>query len=123
MHHYTQHSDKREYSDDHYQNAGYGNYQRPYSQTHYQQPQSLNSLFSLDLTNSNFWKGAALGAVVALLVTNDSVQKNVVKAVSKVTTAARFGIEELKEKFEDAKAEVEAEAQAEAEDQTEPKPE
>ncbi len=69
-----------------------------------------SSLLGLDMGSSAFWKGAFLGAGIALLVTNETVQKTVVKAVSKGMAAASAGVEEFKEKFEDAKAEVEAEA-------------
>ncbi len=82
----------------------------------YQQPAQLaypaaptTSTLGLDIQNSQFWKGALLGAAVALLVTNETVQKGVVKTVSKLTLAAQCGIEEIKEKFEDAKAEAHAE--------------
>lgn len=68
------------------------------------------SFLGLNLEDGQFWKGALLGAAVALLLTNESVQKGVVKTVSRLTAAAQSGIEELKEKFEDAKAEVQAEA-------------
>jgi len=73
---------------------------------------ALTSPFGLDIKDSQFWKGALLGAAVILLVTNESVQKGVVKTVSKLTAAAQSGIEELKEKFEDAKAEAQAELAA-----------
>lgn len=69
-----------------------------------------SSILGVDVKDSNFWKGALLGAAVTLLVTNESVQKGVVKTVSKVTAATKFGVEELKEKYEDAKAEAQAEA-------------
>jgi hypothetical protein len=62
------------------------------------------------MQDSQFWKGALLAAAVALLVNNENEQKGVVKPVSKLTIAAQSGIEEMKEKFEDAKAEAEAEA-------------
>jgi len=71
------------------------------------------SFLGLNLEDGQFWKGALLGAAVALLLTNESVQKGVVKTVSRLTAAAQSGIEELKEKFEDAKAEVQAEAATE----------
>ncbi len=54
--------------------------------------------------------GAALGAAVTVLLTNESVQKGIVTAVARMTAAAQSGIEEIKEKFEDAKAEAIAEA-------------
>lgn len=68
-----------------------------------------NSFLGLDLQSNQFWKGALIGAAVTLLITNESVQKGVVKAIAKVTAAAQSGIEEMKEKFEDAKAEAIAE--------------
>jgi hypothetical protein len=68
-----------------------------------------NSILGLDLQNNQFWKGALIGAAVTLLVTNESVQKGVVKAFAKLTATAQSGIEEMKEKFEDAKAEAIAE--------------
>lgn len=72
-----------------------------------------NSFLGLDLQNNQFWKGALIGAAVTLLVTNESVQKGVVKAIAKVTAAAQGGIEEMKEKFEDARAEAIAESENE----------
>lgn len=86
------------------------NYQQPMQAAPAMAPAtSLTSPFGLDIKDSQFWKGALLGAAVILLVTNESVQKGVVKTVSKLTAAAQSGIEELKEKFEDAKAEAKAE--------------
>jgi hypothetical protein len=61
------------------------------------------------LTDSQFWKGALIGAAVTLLVTNESVQKGAMKMISKAGAVAQSGVEEIKEKFEDAKAEAEAE--------------
>jgi len=73
-------------------------------------PPATSTFLGLDAASATFWKGAVLGAGVALLVTSDTVQKAVVKTVSKGMAAASAGVEEFKEKFEDAKAEVEAEA-------------
>ncbi len=82
----------------------------------YQQSQlpttTATSIFNLDAQSSTFWKGAFIGAAAALLVTNESVQKGVVKVVSGVTAAAQSGVEEIKEKYEDAKAEAQAEMAA-----------
>ena len=63
---------------------------------------------NMRLTHTIF--GAALGAAVTVLLTNESVQKGIVTAVARMTAAAQSGIEEMKEKFEDAKAEAIAEA-------------
>lgn len=56
-----------------------------------------------------FWKGALLGVAVTLLVTNESIQKGTMKMISQFGAAAQSGLEEIKEKFEDAKAEAQAE--------------
>ena len=84
-----------------------------YVQTAYPAAQD-SSLFSLNVQDTQFWKGALIGAAVALLVTNETVQKGVVKTASKLTAAAQSGIEEVKEKFEDAKAEAKAEMAGDA---------
>lgn len=73
-------------------------------------PPDSSTFLGLNASSSTFWTGAILGAGVALLVTNETVQKAVVKTFSKGMAAASAGVEEFKEKFEDAKAEVEAEA-------------
>ncbi len=99
-------------------------YNQQQTQTLYQQPVQpvvqptattttlpASSALGLNVQDTNFWKGALLGAAVTLLITNESVQKGVVKTVSKLTAAAQTGIEEMKEKFEDAKAEAQAESQ------------
>lgn len=67
------------------------------------------SILGLNIQDSQFWKGALIGAAVTMLVTSESVQKGVVTTISKVTAAAQSGIEEMKEKLEDAKAEAQAE--------------
>lgn len=87
-------------------------YQQPTAQVYQQTlpPADPNpSVLGLDVQDSQLWKGILLGAAVALLVTNETVQKGVVKTVSKLTLAAQCGMEEMKEKFEDAKAEAHAE--------------
>ncbi len=94
-------------------------------QTHSHETQGLaNGFAPLNASSSSgtfgssaFWKGALLGAGVALLVTNDTVQKTVVKAVSRAMEVAVSGVEEIKEKFEDARAEAEAEASVNGEDE------
>ncbi len=89
----------------------------------YQQPQAevtatptiaptSTSLLGVNVQDSQFWKGALLGAAVALLVTNESVQKGVIKGVAALGAAAQSGMEEMKEKFEDVKAEAQAEKAA-----------
>lgn len=50
--------------------------------------------------------GALIGAVGAYLLTNEKAQKTLFKTVAKGTQAFQAGIEEMKERFEDAKAEL-----------------
>jgi len=69
----------------------------------------VTTYLGLDVSAPTFWKGALLGAGVTLLVTNETVQKTVMRGMTKMMTATSSGIEELKEKYEDAKAEVDAE--------------
>lgn len=65
-----------------------------------------SSLFGL--TNERFLKGLLVGAAAAYLLTNDSVQRNAIKAVVKVWSVLQGGVEEIKERFHDAEAELRA---------------
>ena len=60
----------------------------------------------MNFRDQQFWKGALLGAAVALLATNDTVQKSVIKGAAKVIGAIQGGVQEIKEKFEDVRAEM-----------------
>ena len=73
-----------------------------------QEPSIMNSLYG-DFDTSNFIKGALLGAVGAYLLTNENAQKTIFKGVAKGSEMFQAGIEEMKERFEDAKAEMDAE--------------
>lgn len=66
---------------------------------------SLNFL-GMNLSDSQFWKGALIGAGVLLLLTNESLQKGLLKAGATAFSTAQRGVEELKEKFEDVQAEL-----------------
>lgn len=57
----------------------------------------------------DFIKGALIGAAVTYLITNDKVQSALFKTAAKTTQLFQVGMEEIKERFEDAKAEVAAE--------------
>ncbi len=63
--------------------------------------------------SQQFWKGIALGAIAAIFVTNEGVQKAVMKGAIKLYDMVQSGANELKEKFEDAQAEVRQKAEAE----------
>lgn len=64
------------------------------------------SVLGLNLSDGNFWKGALIGAGLALLITNETVQRTLMKAVAKAYSAAQEGVGEIKEMFEDAQAEL-----------------
>jgi len=85
--------------------------QNPYYNTNNQMTtNNSNSLYG-DFDTSNFIKGALIGAVGAYLLTNEKAQKTIFKTVAKTTEMFQAGMEEMKERFEDAKAEMEAEKQ------------
>lgn len=60
------------------------------------------------LTNPRFIKGALVGAVAAYLLTNDNVQQAAIKSAVKVWSMLQGGVEEMKERFRDAEAELHA---------------
>ncbi len=60
----------------------------------------------VNFTSSDYLKGLALGAGVALVATNPTVQKAVVSGAVKLWAAIQGGVEELKEQVQDAKAEI-----------------
>mgnify|MGYP001422093245 CR=1 FL=1 len=61
---------------------------------------------------ANFLKGALIGAIGAYILTNENAQKTIFKTIAKGGDMLNAGIEELKERMEDAKAELEAEKEA-----------
>jgi len=69
-----------------------------------------NTTSSFD--TGNFLKGALIGAVGAYLLTNEDAQKKIFKTFAKGADMLGAGIEEMKERLEDAKAELEAEREA-----------
>jgi hypothetical protein len=77
-----------------------------YYPPHYQQQSS--SLFGF--ANDRFLKGLVIGAAAAYLLTNESVQRTAIKGAVKVWSLLQGGVEELKERFHDAEAEIRAEA-------------
>lgn len=85
-----------------YQNNGANPY---YDTNNRAQMSDSNSILnSFDI--GNFAKGALIGAVGAYLLTNKDAQKIIFKTVAKGTEMFQVGIEEMKERFEDAKAEM-----------------
>lgn len=58
--------------------------------------------------NGDFVKGALIGAGVTFLLTNKTTQKAIFNGFSKGSELVQAGMEELKERMEDAKAQMEA---------------
>ena len=69
----------------------------------------VDGLFSLNFQNDQFWKGALVGAVTALLVTNNTVQSGLMKTVATVFTAAQGGVKKVTETYKEATEEVKKE--------------
>lgn len=99
-----------------YGNQGFGN---GYNQGSFQQYTNQNysrfsnnqtsSLFGSNWENGNFAKGALIGAAATFLLTNETAQKAIFKVFAKASSMLQMGAEELKERYEDVKAELEAE--------------
>ncbi len=88
---------------------GFNINQNPYiNQSLLQNPQQSNSLTKSGFTSGDFIKGALLGAAVTYLLTNKNAQETIMKAVGKGSELFSAGIEELKERYEDAKAQMQA---------------
>jgi hypothetical protein len=83
------------------QSMGYAGY--PMVAPQYQQQQN-SSLF-----NERFFKGLLIGAAAAYLLTNENVQRTAIKGAVKAWSLLQGGVEELKERFHDAEAEIRAE--------------
>jgi len=61
------------------------------------------------LLNDRFLKGLLIGAAAAYLLGNESVQRTAIKSAVRAWGLVQGGVEELKERFHDAEAEVRAE--------------
>ncbi|CAM2916925.1 YtxH domain-containing protein [Helicobacter burdigaliensis] len=96
------------------------NTQKPISNNPYINNTNANSSVGSNATPNNsllqnnqkdFLKGALIGAVATFILTNENAQKAIFKGFAKVSGLFEMGIEELKERYEDAKAEVQADEQ------------
>jgi hypothetical protein len=87
---------------------GYGAMQGGY--VYPQQAQQQSSF--LNFSNDRFLKGLLIGAAATYLLTNESVQRTAIKGVVQVWSALQSGIEEAKERFHDAEAELHHAAQS-----------
>lgn len=79
--------------------------QHPYAAPAYY-PQQPPNRSLLSMPNDRFFKGLLIGAAVAYLVTNEQVQRTVIKGVVKTWSLLQGGVEEVKERFGDAAAEI-----------------
>ena len=71
-------------------------------------PQENSSLFGF--ANDRFLKGLLIGAAAAYLLTNENVQRTAIKGAVKAWGLLQGGVEELKERFHDAEAEIRSES-------------
>lgn len=90
-----------------YAQAGYPSAQTAYPPHHHDS--GLASFFNF--RDERFVKGAITGAALTFLLTNDSVQKNGIKSLVKLWSLFQGGMEEIKERFKDAEAEIKTEEQ------------
>lgn len=67
-------------------------------------PGTFESWFNFH--NSGYLKGFVVGAGVALILTNPSVQKALVAGAVKLWSTVQGGVEEVKEQIQDIKAEM-----------------
>ena len=85
--------------------------QNPYINQNFnplQNPQQTNMPAQSTFTSGDFIKGALLGAAVTYLLTNKNAQDTIFKAFGKGSELFSAGIEELKERYEDTKAQMQA---------------
>jgi hypothetical protein len=60
------------------------------------------------LADNELVKGLLVGAGVGFLLTNETVQKNLIRTAVRMWNVAQGGVEEVKERFRDAEAEIKA---------------
>ncbi len=90
------------------QNAGLNQPNNPYINPNQQMPQNQQPQQGQGFNNGDFLKGALIGASVTFLLTNKTTQEAIFGGLSKGNELIQAGIEELKERVEDAKAQMEA---------------
>ena len=69
---------------------------------------AISSFLNSGNSQTDFLKGAFIGAVATFILTNKDAQKAIFKGFAKISNLFEMGIEELKERYEDAKAEVDS---------------
>lgn len=76
------------------------------------QPHKNNPYINNNSKNSpqtSFIIGALIGATATYILSNKNAQKAIFRGFTKLSSIFEAGIEELKERYEDTKAELEAE--------------
>jgi len=86
-------------------NYGFNINQNPYINQNMRN-QMFNTNQTNTLLNGDFIKGALIGAVATYILTNKNAQENIFKAFMKTSELFSAGIEEMKERIEDAKAAI-----------------
>ena len=66
----------------------------------------LGGLLDSGNSTQDFLKGALIGVAATFILTNENAQKAIFKSFAKISNLFEAGVEELKERYEDAKAEV-----------------
>ena len=69
-------------------------------------PTAVNPVSPAPASGNSFWLGALVGVGTALLLSNDRVQKSLIRGTTALFSAIQASAEELKEKFEDVRAEM-----------------
>jgi hypothetical protein len=69
----------------------------------------VDGLFSLNFQDDQFWKGAVVGAVAALLLTSETVQSGLTKTVGTIFATAQSGVEKVTKTYKEATEEVKKE--------------
>ena len=69
---------------------------------------AISSFLNSGNSQTDFLKGAFIGAVATFILTNKDAQSAIFKGFAKLSNLFEMGIEELKERYEDAKAEVDS---------------
>ncbi|MEY6433941.1 hypothetical protein ABC977_16170 [Thioalkalicoccus limnaeus] len=64
-----------------------------------------------NLSNDRFVKGVLIGAAATYLLTNENVQRSMIKGAVRIWSMLQGGVEEIKERFQDAEAELHHEAE------------
>lgn len=86
------------------QNANFGANQSTQNTT----TSAISSFLNSGNSQTDFLKGAFIGAVATFILTNKDAQSAIFKGFAKISNLFEMGIEELKERYEDAKAEVDS---------------